>query len=93
VHFTLPSKTGEQRARKWVVFSGSVTPASTGEVVLAIKRHGAKTVRKTVRLSHSKFHLRFEVARPGAYRVVATYPTGDHRLGASSRAASVRVRR
>jgi Tol biopolymer transport system component len=76
-----------------VRISGTVRPAETGKVSLAITRNGRRLAHKRARLSHRRYRITYRPSRPGRYRVAATLPTGHGHLEARSAARTFVVER
>lgn len=76
-----------------LTISGRVRPSVSGRVTLRITRGRKLVTRRTLRLSHGRFRLRYRPRVAGTYRVVATLPAADGHLATTSRARTFRVRR
>lgn len=74
-----------------LVIAGRARPSVSGRVTLLITRGGKRVARRTLRLSHGRFRLRYRPRSAGSYRVVATLAPGHGHLSATSRARMFRV--
>ncbi|MDP9486294.1 MAG: S8 family serine peptidase [Actinomycetota bacterium] len=79
-------KLGKSRA-----VSGSVGPAHTGSVKVAIKRNGALLTTKTLTLSSSKYGFTYKPTSTGTYTFSASFGGDTDHLGNTSVARSFKV--
>ncbi len=79
-------KLGKSRA-----VSGSVGPAHTGSVKVAIKRNEALLTTKTLTLSSSKYGFTYKPTSTGTYTFSASFGGDTDHLGNTSVARSFKV--